>query len=64
MWCKPSLLLSLSVADILRYWSLLTPGQRAAFIEARAPQLALTTEGSTLSLRFVPLLRTTLFLTG
>lgn len=34
---KPSLLLQLSVADILRSWSLLTPEQRAAFLEAHAP---------------------------
>lgn len=34
---KPSLLLSLSVADILRYWSLLTVAQRAAFLELRGP---------------------------
>jgi hypothetical protein len=54
MWSKPSLLLSLSVADILRYWSLLTPAQRAAFIEARAPQLALTAEGSDLVATFRP----------
>jgi len=52
---KPSLLLSLSVADILRYWSLLTPAQRAAFIEARAPQLALTAEGSDLVATFRPI---------
>lgn len=33
---RPSLLLELSAADILRYWSLLSVEQRAAFIEARA----------------------------
>jgi hypothetical protein len=33
---RPSLLLELSTADILRYWALLTVDQRAAFIEARA----------------------------
>jgi hypothetical protein len=33
---RPSLLLDLSVADILRYWALFTVEQRAAFIEARA----------------------------
>jgi hypothetical protein len=32
---KPSLLYSLSAADILRYWALLTPEQRAAFFEER-----------------------------
>jgi hypothetical protein len=33
---RPSLLLDLTAADILRYWALLTVEQRAAFIEARA----------------------------
>jgi len=33
---KPSLLLRLSVADILRYWAMLTPAQRNAFIEAKS----------------------------
>lgn len=32
---KPSLLMTLSAAEILRSWSLLTPEQRAAFIEDR-----------------------------
>ncbi|WP_342375209.1 hypothetical protein NVS55_28435 [Myxococcus stipitatus] len=36
MFKRPSLLLDLSAADILRYWALLTVEQRAAFIEARA----------------------------
>lgn len=36
MSCRPSLLLDLSPAEILRYWALLTIEQRAAFIEARA----------------------------
>lgn len=45
---KPSLLLKLSVADILRYWSLLTPEQKAAFIETRGQELAATSEGSDL----------------
>jgi hypothetical protein len=35
---KPSLLMSLSAADILRYWALLTPEQRAAFIEERGAE--------------------------
>lgn len=48
---KPSLLLSLSVADILRYWSLLTPEQRLAFLDARAPELALLGPGSDLVTR-------------
>jgi hypothetical protein len=33
---RPSLLLDLSPAEILRYWALLTVEQRAAFIESRA----------------------------
>jgi hypothetical protein len=33
---KPSLLTSLTAADILRYWALLTPEQRVAFLEERA----------------------------
>jgi hypothetical protein len=37
MACRPSLLFDLTPAEILRYWSLLTPEQRAAFLEARAP---------------------------
>jgi len=45
---KPSLLLRLTVADILRYWSLLTPEQRAAFLEARAPEVALMGQGADL----------------
>lgn len=48
---KPSLLLRLSAADILRYWSLLTPDQRTAFLEARAPELALTGQGADLVAR-------------
>ncbi|MFY2559479.1 phospholipase D family protein [Corallococcus terminator] len=36
MFARPSVLLDLSAADILRYWALLTVEQRAAFIEARA----------------------------
>lgn len=36
MSCRPSLLLDLSPAEILRYWALLTIEQRTAFIEARA----------------------------
>lgn len=48
---KPSLLLRLSAADILRYWSLLTQEQRAAFLEARAPDLALLGQGADLVAR-------------
>lgn len=36
MHARPSVLHDLSAADILRYWALLTPEQRAAFLEARA----------------------------
>ena len=49
---KPSLLLRLSVADILRYWSLLTSEQRAAFIESRGQELALSGEGAELVAKF------------
>jgi hypothetical protein len=45
---KPSLLFRLSATDILRYWSLLTQEQRAAFLEARAPEIALLGEGADL----------------
>lgn len=38
---RPSLLQDLSAADILRSWSLLSPEQRSAFIEARADDLML-----------------------
>ena len=49
---KPSLLLRLSAADILRYWSLLTPQQRAAFIEAHGPEISVHEQGSDLVTRF------------
>lgn len=52
---KPSLLLSLSVEDILRYWSLLTDDQRAAFIESRAPEVLLAEGGADLVPRAAPL---------
>lgn len=48
---KPSLLMSLSAADILKYWSLLTLEQRSAFLEARAPEVALTGQGADLVTR-------------
>ena len=48
---KPSLLFHLSAADILRYWALLTPAQRAAFLEVRAPEIALTGPGADLVAR-------------
>ncbi len=52
MWDKPSLLLDLSPAEILRYWSLLTLAQQTAFLEARAPEIAALGEGATLVTRF------------
>lgn len=48
---KPSLLLNLSAADILRYWSLLTTDQRVAFLEAKSFDLDLGGEGSDLLAR-------------
>jgi len=39
---KPSLLQTLPIQDILRYWALLTPEQKAAFIEARIRELSPT----------------------
>lgn len=36
---KPSLLLTLPVEDILRYWALLTPEQKAAFLETRVKEV-------------------------
>jgi len=45
---RPSLLLTLSPADILKYWTLLSKDQRAAFIESRAAELLQTEEGSAL----------------
>lgn len=48
---KPALLLSLSVTDILRYWSLLTPAQRTAFLEAHAADGALDGPGAELLTR-------------
>jgi hypothetical protein len=46
---KPSLLVHLSPSDILRYWSLLTPDQRAAFIESHGPDLSPTDQGADLT---------------
>lgn len=50
---KPSILMSLSVAEILEYWALLTPAQRAAFIENRAPELSGLDAGGDLTTRVV-----------
>jgi hypothetical protein len=45
---RPSLLFDLSPAEILRYWSLLSNEQRAAFLEAHAPEVALAAGGADL----------------
>lgn len=52
---RPSLLFDLSPSEILRYWSLLTVAQRAAFLEARAPEIAQMGEGVALVSRYTPL---------
>lgn len=52
---RPSLLWDLSPAQILRFWSLLTPAQRAAFLENIAPEAALAGDGAALVSRYVPL---------
>ena len=52
---RPSLMFDLSPAEILRYWSLLTAAQRAAFLEARAPEFAAMGEGAALMSRYAPL---------
>ena len=49
---KPSLLLRLSATDILRYWSLLTPEQRAGFIEAHGPELSPSEQGADLIAKY------------
>jgi hypothetical protein len=36
---KPSLLVTLPIEDILKYWALLTPEQKAAFLESRIREL-------------------------
>jgi hypothetical protein len=48
---KPSILTTLSVADILRYWSLLTVEQRLAFLEAQAPESLMQGAGADLVTR-------------
>ena len=52
---RPSLLFDLSPAEILRYWSLLTAAQRAAFLEVRSPEVALLGAGAALLSRYTPL---------
>jgi hypothetical protein len=57
MHARPSILFDLSPAEILRYWSLLTPAQRAEFLNARAPDLMNSDEGAqllALGAKFVP----------
>ncbi|MCB9631965.1 MAG: hypothetical protein H6721_07505 [Sandaracinus sp.] len=49
---RPSLLFELTPAEILRYWSLLTPEQRAAFVETHA---RLDPTGNPLAVRLPPL---------
>lgn len=48
---KPSLLMNLTTADILRYWSLLTTAQRTAFLETKLPELIGTGQGADLVAR-------------
>lgn len=52
---KPSLLFKLSAADILRYWSLLTQAQRAAFLETRASEIAALGPGADLITKVRPI---------
>lgn len=52
---KPSLLFSLSPADILRYWSLLTVEQRSSFLASHVPGEAITGDDAALVSRYVPL---------
>ncbi len=52
---RPSLVLDLTPAQILKYWALLTAEQRAAFVEAHAPEIASTSEGAALLARYAPL---------
>jgi hypothetical protein len=61
---RPSVLFELSPAEILRYWSLLTPAQRAAFLEARAPEIALMGEDTALVARYAALSYQSTFLIG
>jgi hypothetical protein len=49
MKSKPSALFDLSPSEILRYWSLLTAEQRAAFLEARAPETAIGDDANLVS---------------
>jgi hypothetical protein len=49
---KPDLFRKLSASDILNSWALLTPEQRAAFVETRLSELVLEGEGTALVSRF------------
>ena len=49
---KPSVLFQLTVAEILRYWAMLTPAQRSAFLEAKTPDVMALGEGAALLARF------------
>lgn len=51
---KPSLLHTLSAADILRYWSMLTPEQRSAFLEERLGLLLLSAAPDDFTLKQAP----------
>ena len=53
---RPSLLFDLSATEILRYWSLLTMEQRAAFLEAHAPEMAMVGGGADLVTKHLPLI--------
>jgi hypothetical protein len=49
---KPSMLFQLTVAEILRYWAMLTPAQRTTFLETKSPELTMVGEGAELLARF------------
>jgi hypothetical protein len=49
---KPSVLFQLTVAEILRYWAMLTPAQRVAFLEAKAPETSVAGEGTEFLTKF------------
>ncbi|CAN5895420.1 hypothetical protein BH11VER1_BH11VER1_02040 [soil metagenome] len=55
---KATLLHSLSAADILRYWSMLTPEQRGAFLEDSLGMLLLNAAPDDLILKGAPLAKT------
>lgn len=52
---RPSLLFDLTATEILRFWSLLSAEQRAAFLDTHAPQMALDGDGAALTTRYSPL---------